>query len=132
MPASDEAVAVAVDAAVAAADRLATDPVLLEVADVLVVADLFLVVTAGNERQLGAVVDAIDERLSAAGREPLRREGVPPSGWMLLDYGDVVCHAMLPEARERYALERIWGDVPRRDPTTGDRLPDGAGAGAGA
>ena len=126
MPASDEAVAAAVDAAAAAADRLATDPVLLEVADVLVVADLFLVVTAGNERQLGAVVDAVDERLSGAGREPLRREGVPSSGWVLLDYGDLVCHVMLPEARERYALERIWGDVPHRDPMTGDRIADPA------
>ena len=126
MPASDEAVAAAVDAAAAAADRLATDPVLLEVADVLVVADLFLVVTAGNERQLGAVVDAVDERLSGAGREPLRREGVLSSGWVLLDYGDLVCHVMLPEARERYALERIWGDVPHRDPMTGDRIADPA------
>ena len=126
MPASDEAVAAAVAAAAAAADRLATDPVLLEVADVLVVADLFLVVTAGNERQLGAVVDAVDERLSGAGREPLRREGVLSSGWVLLDYGDLVCHVMLPEARERYALERIWGDVPHRDPMTGDRIADPA------
>ena len=124
MPASDEAVALAVEAAAAAADRLATDPVVLEVADVLIVADLFLVVTAGNERQLGAVVDAVDQRLSAGGREPLRREGVPSSGWVLLDYGDLVCHVMLPEARETYALERIWGDVPRRDPATGERLPD--------
>lgn len=122
MPASDEAVALAVAAAAAAADRLATDPVFLEVADVLVVADLFLVVTAGNERQLGAVVDAIDERLHAAGRDALRREGVPSSGWVLLDYGDLVCHVMLPEARDRYALERIWADVPQRDASTGGRL----------
>lgn len=122
MPASDEAVAAAVEAAAAAADRLATDPVLLEVADVLVVADLFLVVTAGNERQLGAVIDAIDARLHTAERDVLRREGVPSSGWMLLDYGDLVCHVMLPEARERYALERIWADVPQRDPASGARL----------
>jgi ribosome-associated protein len=121
VPASDEAVAAAVEAAAAAADRLATDPVLLEVADVLVVADLFLVVTAGNERQLGAVVDAIDARLHASGRDALRREGVASSGWVLLDYGDLVCHVMLPEARDRYALERIWADVPQRDATTGVR-----------
>ena len=126
MPASDEAVALAVEAAAAAAERLATDPVILEVADVLVVADLFLVVTAGNERQLGAVVEAIDARLHTVGRPPLRREGVPSSGWVLLDHGDLVTHVMLPEARETYALERIWGDVPRRDPATGERLPDDA------
>jgi ribosome silencing factor RsfS/YbeB/iojap len=122
VPASDEAVAAAVEAAAAAADRMATDPVLLEVADVLVVADLFLVVTAGNERQLGAVVDAIDQRLHTADRDVLRREGVPSSGWVLLDYGDLVCHVMLPETRERYALERIWADVPQRNPASGARL----------
>jgi ribosome-associated protein len=61
VPASDEAVALAVVAAAAAEDRSATDPVILEVADVLVVADLFLVVSVSNERQLGAVVSAIDE-----------------------------------------------------------------------
>jgi ribosome-associated protein len=126
VPASDEAVALAVEAAAAATDRLATDPVILEVADVLVVADLFLVVTAGNERQLAAVVDAVDEWLHAVGRAPLRREGVPSSGWVLLDHGDLVTHVMLPEARETYALERIWGDVPRRDPSTGARLADSA------
>ncbi len=128
MPASEEAVAAAVEAAAAAVDRLATDPVVLEVADVLVVADLFLLVTAGNERQVGAVVDAVDARLHTIGRAPLRREGTAASGWVLLDYGDLVCHVMLPEARERYALERIWGDVPQRDPATGERLRDPARA----
>ena len=119
MPASDEAVALAVVAAAAAEDRSASDAVVLEVADVLVLADLFLVVTVSNERQLGAVVNAIEEALHGHGRKPLRREGVPSSGWVLLDFGDLVCHVLHADQREFYALERLWADVPHRDPATG-------------
>ena len=122
MPASDEAVALGVAAAAAADERSATDAVLLEVADVLVVADLFLVVSVSNERQLGAVAQGIEDALHAHGRRPLRREGVPSSGWMLIDFGDLVCHVLHTEQREFYALERLWADVPHRDVLTGDVL----------
>lgn len=120
MPASDEAVALAVLAAAAADERSASDAVLLEVADVLVVADLFLVVSVSNERQLGAVVQAIEAALHPHGRKPLRREGVPSSGWVLLDFGDLVCHVLHAEQREFYALERLWADVPHRDVRSGE------------
>jgi len=126
VPASDEAVALAVIAAAAADDRSASDIAMLEVADVLVVADLFLVVTVSNERQLGAVAGSIEEALHAQGRRPLRREGVPSSGWVLIDFGDLVCHVMHTEQREFYALERLWADVPHRDPATGAVLVPGA------
>jgi len=119
VPASQEAVDLSVVAAAAAEDRKAEDPVILEVADVLVVADLFLVVSASNERQIGAIVAGIEERLHVEGRRPLRREGTPTSGWMLLDYGDLVCHVLHSEQRDFYALERVWADVPRRDPLSG-------------
>jgi ribosome-associated protein len=119
VPASDEAVALAIAAAAAADERSARDIVLLEVADVLVVADVFLVVTAMNDRQLAAVTSAIEERLHVEGRKVLRREGTPASGWMLLDYGDLICHVMHEEQRGHYALERLWADVPQRDVVTG-------------
>jgi len=119
VPASDEAVALAVAAARAAEDRSATDMVVLEVADVLVIADLFLVVTVSNERQLGAVANSIEEALHGLGRRPRRREGLPSSGWVLIDFGDLVCHVLHTEQREFYALERLWADVPHRDPATG-------------
>jgi ribosome-associated protein len=122
VPASDEAVALGVAAAAAADERSATDAVLLEVADVLVVADLFLVVSVSNERQLGAVAQAIEGALHTQGRRALRREGTPTSGWMLIDFGDLVCHVMHTEQRDFYALERLWADVPHRDPRTGDVL----------
>jgi ribosome-associated protein len=126
VPASEEAVELGVLAAAAADERSATDMVLLEVADVLVVADLFLVVSVSNERQLGAVAQAIEASLHAHGRRPLRREGVPSSGWVLIDFGDLVCHVMHVEQRGYYALERLWADVPHRDPGTGAVLEDAA------
>jgi ribosome-associated protein len=119
VPASDEAVALGVAAAAAADERSATDPVLLEVADVLVVADLFLVVSVSNERQLGAVARGIEDALHLLGRRALRREGLPSSGWMLIDFGDLVCHVLHTDQRDFYALERLWADVPHRDPLTG-------------
>jgi len=119
VPASEEAVALGVAAAAAADERSATDMVLLEVADVLVVADLFLVVSVSNERQLGAVAQAIEAALHTHERKVLRREGTPSSGWLLLDFGDLVCHVLHTEQREFYALERLWADVPHRDPATG-------------
>ena len=120
MPATDEAVALAIDAADAADDKKATDVVVLEVADILAVVDLFLLASTGSDRQLKAVVEAIEERLHQRGRDVLRREGVASAGWVLLDFGDLVCHVFSGEQREFYALERLWSDVPRRDPVTGE------------
>ena len=77
------------------------------------VIDYFLLVSATSERQLTSVVDEIDHRARAAGRKPERREGSPDSGWVLLDFGDVVVHAFAEEQRAFYALERLWADAPR-------------------
>jgi ribosome-associated protein len=122
VPATDEAVQLAVTAADAADDRRATDLTILEVADILAVADVFLLATAASDRQLKAVADRVEEALREShDRKPLRREGTPASGWMLLDFGDLVCHLLTDEQREYYALERLWGDVPRRDVRNGAR-----------
>ncbi len=123
MPAPSEAVDLAVEACSAAADKKATDPLVLEVADLLGLIDLFVVLTAANERRLRAVAEEIEHAVRRRrDRRPLRREGTAGSGWMLLDYGDVVCHLFLPDQRDHYALERLWGDVPRRDAETGEPL----------
>ncbi|MFP4150354.1 MAG: ribosome silencing factor [Nitriliruptoraceae bacterium] len=120
MPASDEAVQLAVAAADAASDVKAQDLTLLDVSDLLVIVDLFLLATASSDRQLKAIADRIDERLREHDRRVLRREGTPEAGWVLLDYGDLVCHLFLEEQRGLYALERLWADVPHRDPVTGE------------
>lgn len=127
MPALPYSVDLAVTAARAADDKKARDLQILEVADILAVVDLFLLATAGSDRQLKAVADAIEEALREThDRKPKRREGTPESGWVLLDYGDIVCHLFSTEQREFYALERLWADVPRRDVETGELLPAGA------
>jgi ribosome-associated protein len=120
VPATDETVAIALAAAAAAADKKATDLLILEVGDIIAVVDLFLLATARSDRQLKAVTESIEERLREQyGLRPLRREGTPASGWILLDFGDLCCHVFSTEQRDFYSLERLWADVPRRDPSTG-------------
>ena len=68
------------------------------------------------------MAEKIEERLRGSDRKPLRREGTPASGWVLLDYGDLVCHLFSAEQRDFYSLERLWADVPRRDVLTGAPL----------
>ncbi len=132
MPATEEAVQLAVAAADAADDVKATDLALLDVSDLLVIVDLFLLASAGSDRQLKAIAERIEERLREQGRRPLRREGTPSAGWVLLDYGDLVCHLFLTEQRGLYALERLWADVPRRDVHTGEVLPSDVGVAVAA
>lgn len=128
MPAHNDAIDAAVTAARAADAKKATDLTLLEVAEILALVDLFLLVTTSNERQLRAVGDEIERRLREVhDRKPLRREGTPESGWVLLDYGDVVCHIFSTEQRAFYSLDRLWADVPHREPLTGE--PAGSGMG---
>lgn len=123
MPATDEAVTTAVVALRAVDDKKALHPVLLEVADVLTVVDLFAIATGTSERHVDALADAAETALrEELGRRPLRREGTPASGWVLLDYGDVVIHLFQSESRELFALERLWSDVPARDPLSGEVL----------
>ena len=112
MPASDEAVALAIAAAEAAADKLATDIVAIDVSGQLVITDVFVMCSAANERQVNAVVDAVEDRLREMGSKPLRREGQPENKWVLIDFGDVVVHVQLAEERIHYAIERLWKDCP--------------------
>jgi ribosome-associated protein len=112
MPASNEAVALAIAAAEAAADKLATDIIAIDVSEQLVITDVFVMCSAANERQVNAVVDAVEDRLREMGSKPLRREGQPENKWVLIDFGDVVVHVQLAEERIHYAIERLWKDCP--------------------
>jgi ribosome-associated protein len=99
-------------AARAAQDRKALDLVVLDVHAVTSVADYFLVCSGRSTTHLETIVEAIRIELKAEGVRPLHAEGVAASGWMLLDYGDVLMHVFLEETRVYYALERLWGDAP--------------------
>ena len=114
MPASERALELALAAAQAAADKKADDIVLIDVADQLVITDIFVVASAPNERQVVAIVDAIEEALLSLPEKekPVRREGERAGRWVLLDYVDIVVHVQHTEEREFYALDRLWKDCP--------------------
>ena len=114
MPASERALELALTAAQAAADKKANDIVILDVADQLVITDAFLLASAPNERQVLAIVDAIEEQLVKLPEKakPVRREGERAGRWVLLDYIDIVVHVQHAEERVFYALERLWKDCP--------------------
>ncbi|GEN78509.1 ribosome silencing factor [Actinotalea fermentans] len=112
MAASDRAVELAVVAARAASDRKAEEIIALDVSDRLVLTDVFIIASASNERQVGAIVDAVEEAMLKAGAKPVRREGVRQARWVLLDFVEVVVHVQHAEDRVYYALERLWSDCP--------------------
>jgi ribosome-associated protein len=99
-------------AAVAAADKLATDIIAYDVSDQLVITDAFLLCSASNDRQVRAIVDEIEDKLRKVDAKPVRREGEREGRWVLLDYLDVVIHVQHAEERVFYALERLWKDCP--------------------
>lgn len=113
MPVSDRARQLALSAAQAAADKLATDVVILDVSDQLVITDAFLIASAPNERQVSAIVDSVEERLRTQHDvKPVRREGAREGRWVLLDFIDIIVHVQHSEERAFYALERLWKDCP--------------------
>lgn len=124
MTATPRAQELAQAAAAAAADKLASEVVALDVSRQLALTDVFVIASAPNERQVGAIVDAVEERLSTLGSKPLRREGRREGRWVLLDFGDVVVHVMHSEDREFYDLERLWKDCPPIALPAADARPD--------
>lgn len=113
MTATPHARELALLAADAGADKLGTDIVLIDVSDRLALTDVFVIVTGANERQVEAIVEAVEERLRVAvGVKPLRREGRRDGRWVLLDYAEIVVHVQHQEERVFYALERLWRDCP--------------------
>lgn len=121
MPASERARELALAAAQAAADKKAEHIVIIDVTEQLVITDMFVVASAPNERQVNAIVDAIEAKLLALPEpaKPVRREGERSGRWVLLDYVDVVLHVQHREDREFYALDRLWKDCPAM-PFAGD------------
>lgn len=112
MAATEHALEIAQIAAQAASDKLAVDIVGRDVSGQLAIADVFLIVSGRNERQVGAIVDGVEDALVAVGEHTLRREGYGTNRWVLLDYGDLVVHVFHVEDRVTYGLERLWRDCP--------------------
>lgn len=106
--------AAALLAARSADAKLGEATVVMAMGDLLAVTDAFVVTSAGNGRQVKAIVEDIEAQLKChMGRAPLRIEGMSDFQWVLMDYGDMVVHVFLHETRQLYDLERLWGDAPR-------------------
>jgi ribosome-associated protein len=90
--------------------------VALDVGELVGYTDALVICTARNERQAKAIHDEVHDRLKHDhGRLPGRSEGVGENRWILLDYGDCILHVFVPETRERYRLEQLWGEAEEID-----------------
>ena len=103
----------AVAAARAAADKQGERVVVLDVRELIVITDYFVITSGSSQRQVRTIVEEIEKAMRDLGRKPVRREGVEDWRWVLLDYFDVVIHVFSDEEREYYDLERLWRDAPR-------------------
>jgi len=101
-------------AAEAAAEKKGEDIVALDVADLLVVTDYFVIASGRTNIQCRAIASEVEDQLrDRGGIKPIGREGEQEAKWILLDYGDLVIHVFQPEERGFYRLEKLWGDAPR-------------------
>ncbi len=105
---SREKIRIAADAALA---KLAEDPVILDVRNVVSFADYLLIVTGQSNRQVKAITDGIDEAVTRRGERPIGTEGYDEGRWILMDLNDVIVHVFQKEVRQRYDLERLWSDA---------------------
>jgi len=101
-------------AARAADEKKGDDTVVLEVGEVLGIAEAFVITSAGNQRLVRSIADEVEAQVKEqGGPAPVRVEGLRDARWVLMDYGDVIIHVFVDEARKYYDLERLWGDAPR-------------------
>ncbi|HHU72626.1 MAG TPA: ribosome silencing factor [Clostridiales bacterium] len=91
-------------------DKKGEDIQVIEIKEISIIADYFIIANGSNSSQVDALVDNVKEVLAKKGYEPLRIEGVRSASWILMDYGDVVVHVFSKEDRLFYNLERIWRD----------------------
>lgn len=103
----------AIAAALAAASKQADDVVILDVHELIVITDYFVIATGSSDRQVKTIVDEVETALRDRDRKPVRREGETDGRWVLLDYVDVVVHVFAEAERDFYDLERLWLDAPR-------------------
>lgn len=102
-------------AAQAAADKKAFQIVGFEVSELTSYTDSILICSGASDRQVAAIVNAIQRQLKEAGRRPIHVEGERRADWVLLDYGEFVIHVFTEERRTYYGLDGLWGDAPKLD-----------------
>ena len=102
----------AIAAARAAASKNARDILILDVSELIVITDYFVIASGGSDRQVKTVAEEIERSLASHGVKPVRREGEREGHWVLLDFVDFVAHVFRDEERGYYGLERLWRDAP--------------------
>ena len=103
-----EGIQIARLAVAAASDKQANDIILLDTRKLMALADYFVVCSGESDKQLRAIEDEVEHKLKQAGASLLHQEGTPDSGWILLDYGDVIVHIFSAPERQYYRLEELW------------------------
>ena len=111
MTASEKVLEITQIAAEAISEKIGEDVVAIDMTEQMILSEVFLIATGGNDRQIDAIVDNVVEKLAKEGEKPVRREG--KGEWVLLDYSDLVVHIQSKELRNYYMLERLWNDCPR-------------------
>lgn len=94
-----------------ATEKKALDIVVLSVGGISSIAEYFFICSGQNVRQTKTIADTIEEELSRRDSKPMHVEGKAGGRWVLMDYGDVIVNVFLPETREFFDLERLWGDA---------------------
>jgi ribosome-associated protein len=91
-------------------EKKGQDIKIIDISEVSVIADYFVIASASNANQVEAMMDSVRETLGRAGYEPKQIEGTANSSWVLMDYNDLIIHIFDEENRLFYDLERIWRD----------------------
>ena len=105
-------------AAKALEEKKARDVKILKTEEQTVLADYFVICNGTSSTHIKALVDEVDKQLSEAGEPPIRREGLRSDIWVLMDFGSVIVHVFMDEARKFYNLERLWSDSELVDPSS--------------
>jgi len=95
----------------AASDKKAVDIVLLDTRGVCTFADYFVICSGDSSKQIEAIRDEVGHVLKRAGILPHHYEGTVDSGWLLLDFSDVIVHIFAPDEREQYQLDKLWSQA---------------------
>lgn len=106
----DESRKMALMAVEALEDKKGADISILDISEISVLADYFIIANGSNRNQVQAMSDSVEEALGKAGYLPKQIEGYQAAGWILLDYKDIIVHVFSREEREFYDLERVWRD----------------------
>lgn len=97
-------------------DKKAEDIRIIDIGEVSVLADYFIIASGNNRTQVQAMADEVEQRLGRVGAAPRQVEGYQSANWVLLDFGDVIIHLFDAQNRLFYDLERIWKDGTQIDP----------------